>query len=367
MRIGVDFRIAGRHQGGMAVYVKNLVETLQNIDSENSYILLDDRYLEGWGFWQKLSWIIGEQIWLQYKLVNVFKSNKLDMGFFPNPPVPFLLNVPIVLTIADLAFFHDLDMAWWIRTYLWIMYFLSAHKATGVVTFSLNSKRDIVRILKISPDKVHVIALAAAKTIRPITNKTEVASTRKKYGINKSFILAVPGTFLPRKNIADLLVAFAKLNEKNPNKYQLVTVGISSGDNFRKMQQLTEKLEIKQQTIFTGRINDEELSSLYSGASIFVCPSLYEGFGLPILEAMKCGTPVIAYNNSSLPEVVGKAGILVGNPQILDIILRKLLRDKDWQNRLRNAGWRQAKKYSWEISAKLHAKMIKEMGLFGQQ
>lgn len=350
MRIGVDFRIVGRHKGGMAVYVKNLIDELQHIDSENNYVLLDDRYLEGWGWWQKLSWSVGEQIWLQYRLLKVFKDQKLNMGVFPNPPVPFLLPVPIVLTIADLAFIFDPDMPKWIKVYLWVMYFLSAHKAARVVTFSHNSKRDISKMLKVDPQKILVLPLAAAAAINFQPTQT-IAHDLKQHHINQPFILAVPGTFLPRKNMADLLMAFADFCGRSRIPYQLVIVGIPAGINYQQTVQLSQKLGIPNQVVFAGRVDDAQLSSLYCGASLFVCTSLYEGFGLPILEAMKCGTPVISYANSALPEVVGEAGILVNNSTQLSQALLQVLKSRTLQNSLKRKGLKRAAAYSWHKTA----------------
>ena len=264
------------------------------------------------------------------------------MAYFPNPPVSFFLTIPMILTVADVSFLHDVTMPRWIKWYLWIMYFLSAHKAQTITTFSQNSKNDVVKYLKVKSDKVHVTPLAVSDSI---------LRQKSKENNKKNYILAVPGTFISRKNVENTVFAFKHLPANLKNTYQLVVVGHTQGDGFNKLKDFVASEDMVEKVVFTGRVTDQELSNLYSWAKLFVCSSLYEGFGLTILEAMKCGTPVISYANSSLSEVIGKAGILVNNYTELSEAMYRVLSSQTLQNTLKHKGLKRATHYSWAKTA----------------
>ena len=208
MKVGVDYRLASQHLGGMRVYVKNFVELLKKTDAQNEYYLLENNYNPPRNFREKIWRAIQEQVWIQVKLYRIFKTNDFGIGLFPNPPVSFFLNVPIILTIPDMAFFYDKEMYWWVRWYLWVTYYLSAHKASVVITFSQNSKEDIRKILNLKSEKITIVPLAPSRTIRVINDKKKINLVRKSYRIDKAYILSVPGTFVPRKNIIGLIKSF---------------------------------------------------------------------------------------------------------------------------------------------------------------
>lgn len=358
MKIAIDYRLAAQHGGGMAVYIKNISKLLINSDITNEYSLIDNNYHPQKGFGRGWYWALREQIWLQSQVPRLFETGDFDVGFFPNPPVPVLVNKPIILTIADVAFWWDKGIPWWARWYLWTNYFISAKKAQVIITFSTNSQRDIARILRVNLYKIHVVPLAPAMEIKQVANELKISNTLQKYGINRPYLISVPGTFIPRKNVKDLLAAFREVLIKDQQCHQLVIVGENLSQGFKETEALAEKMGIATKTIFTGRVNNEELSCLYSGADLFICTSLYEGFGLPLLEAMKCGTPVIAYNNSSLPEVIGKAGILVTNQLELAKETTRVLGNKKLLQKLKVDGSARAKMYSWEKTVEMIAKII---------
>ena len=349
MNIGVDFRIVSNHKGGMAVYAQRLINNLRIIDKKNQYFILKDQTTKRWG---GLWWLISEQYWLQIKLFNVFREKKFNIGIFLNPPIPFLLSVPIVLTIPDMSFVYDSGILGITKIYLFIMYFISAHRAVKISTFSKNSKNDIIKILKIDPHKIFITPLASPDEIC-IQPTQKIVINLKQYNINQPFALAFPGTFIPRKNMVDLLLAFSEVCEQLNKSLQLVIVGITEGKNYQEIVQLSKKLGIYDKIIYVCRPDYSQLSSLYCGADIFVCTSLYEGFGLPILEAMKCGTPVISYANSSLTELVGDAGILVKNQTELTTAMLKTLKDKNLRNSLKEKGLIRASAFSWKKTASI--------------
>jgi len=177
---------------------------------------------------------------------------------------------------------------------------LILNKSNKIISISHHTKNDIIKHFKISENKIKVIHLAANENYKPLDEK-EIINIKQKYNLNYSFILYV-GTLEPRKNIPTLLKALYKL-KKQGIKHKLVITG-KKGWKYKSIFETIEKLNLQEDVIFTGYVPDEDLPALYNAADLFVYPSLYEGFGLPPLEAMQCGTPVITSNTSSLPEVV---------------------------------------------------------------
>lgn len=338
MRVGVDYRLAGRHLGGMAVYLKTLIGSLKRVDRANEYVLLDDDPSGEPGFVKSAWTIIWEHIWLQVYLPYFFITRKIDMAYFPNPPVSFFLTVPIVLTIPDVSFAYDVSMSKLPKLYLWTMYYLSAHRSKSITTFSQNSKYDIERLFHINPNKITVTLLAPAENIAPVRG---LSKSKTKY------IITVPGTLIARKNVEDTILAFKSLPEKLTRSRILMIVGYPHGEGYDRLTKYIAAQDMVKKVIFAGRVNDEELSKLYTQADLYVCSSLYEGFGLPILEAMTCGTPVISYNNSSLPEVVGDTGMLVNNRQELTQAMEKVLSSSSLRTKLSQLGLKHAAAFSW--------------------
>ncbi len=339
MRIGIDYRLANRHLGGMAVYLKSLLESLKRIDGKNKYMLFDDNPSAGPGFQKHIWTFVWEHLWLQLLLPYHLWKAKINLAYFPNPPVSFFLTTPVVPTIPDVSFMYDASLAGWVKWYLWTMYFLSAHKARKITTFSQSSKNDIVNFFKVPRAKIQVTPLAASREL-------SLQKVRRK-----DYIISVPGTFVSRKNVQETILAFKNLPSDLRTSHYLVIVGYAEGEDFNQLKDFVTSQNLTQSVIFTGRVTDQELGSLYSRAKLFVCTSRYEGFGLPILEAMACGTPVISYNNSSLPEVIGQAGILVNNVAELSQAMKEVLENKKLQTKLQQQGLKHASTFSWQKTA----------------
>ena len=209
----------------------------------------------------------------------------------------------------------------------------------------------MVKYLHIPDDKISVIQNAADEQFRPVTLRDpEKQRLEQTYRIPGPFLLFV-GTLEPRKNIPALLKAYHTVRSRGiPHK--LVIAG-NTGWKYEEIFAQLDRLNLRKDVIFTGYVPDSDLILLYNLADIFIYPSLYEGFGLPLLEAMACGTPVISSDVSSIPEVVGKAGILV-DPTSTDRIadaIETLVRDENYRRELRHSGLIQAKRFSWERTA----------------
>jgi glycosyltransferase involved in cell wall biosynthesis len=231
---------------------------------------------------------------------------------------------------------------------------VAARRAAAVITISEASKRDIVRIYGIDPNKVTVTPLGVDPVFRVYDPCHIDAVVRRKYGIHGRFVLYVGG-FDFRKNVRLLVSAFARIR-RGHGPIKLVMVGKIPGGRdpvFVQVLQTIETLGLAQDVILADFVPNEDLALLYNGAGAFVFPSLYEGFGLPALEAMACGTPVVAYNRSSIPEVVGDAGILVDDLDVntLADAVSAVLSNPEAAMSKREKGLARAKEFTWEKTA----------------
>lgn len=208
---------------------------------------------------------------------------------------------------------------------------------------------DIIRYFKIPENKIKVIYLGVDEDYKPLS-ETEIRKVRQKYHLNYPFILYV-GSLISHKNIPTLIKAFYKL-KKYGLPHKLVITG-KRGWKYKNIFEIISKLNLQKDVVFTGYVQREDLPALYNAADLFVYPSLYEGFGLPPLEAMACGTPVITSNTSSLPEVVGNAGIMV-DPYDIDGLAKamyEVLTNEGLRAELRKRGLERAKMFSWKKTA----------------
>jgi glycosyltransferase involved in cell wall biosynthesis len=220
-----------------------------------------------------------------------------------------------------------------------------------IITVSQNSKQDICKFLHIGDQKVIVIPAASTKHFRYLPQE-EVSMLLARYGVIRPYILYV-GSVEPRKNLLRMLDAYQLLLRWS-DRWKFMIVGARNYWKSYPVAQKVEQLGLQDQVIFTGYIPDEDLPALYNGAELFCFPSLYEGFGLPVLEAMACGVPVVTSNCSSLPEVAGDAAILV-DPYNVDEIadaMKRVLSDRELAQELRHLGLERAKQFSWEKTAR---------------
>ena len=226
----------------------------------------------------------------------------------------------------------------------------SARQAAAVIAVSENTRRDVVRRLRVPEDRVVVIHEAAPPGLRRVTDAAELARVRQVYGLAERYVLAV-GNVQPRKNLPRLVDAFAAIHQEGLAG-QLVIVG---QDRWRSsdVAQGVEAHGLAGQVVFTGYVPDGDLSALYSGAAALAYPSLYEGFGLPVLEAMTCGAPVVTSSVSSLPEVAGDAALLVDarDTSAIAFALRALLGRPELAADLRERGFKRAALFSWQRAA----------------
>jgi len=220
-----------------------------------------------------------------------------------------------------------------------------------VITCSASTKRDFCDFTSISADQVHVVPLAASAAVfHPEREPRRIATVRRRYGIPPGRYLLALFTLEPRKNAAGLVRAFAELVRRSELAETTLVIAGALGWDSAIERQLGVDAALRQRIVFTGRVPDADMSPLYSAATAFVYPSYYEGFGLPVLEAMQCGVPVIASNTSSLPEVVGDAGVLVDPHDIegLTNAIHGVITDDTRRAELGRAGLARSRLFSWE-------------------
>ena len=262
-----------------------------------------------------------------------------------------LRSIPTILTIHDLIFRkmpeHHKPLNRW---YLNLSLPLFSRRADHIIVVSEATRSDVIQAYGISEDKISVIPEAAAPRFTPQPAEM-IQAVRQRYQLPDQYLLYV-GTIEPRKNLLRLLKAWEKLY-KTSEVPPLVIVG-SRGWLAEDFFNALENSPFRNDALLTGYVRDEDLPALYSAATAFVFPSLYEGFGLPPLEAMACGTPVVCSNTSSLPEVVGDAALLCNPTDVLALTdaLKRIVNDTELQQTLRERGLKQAAKYSWERTAK---------------
>ncbi len=309
------------------------------------------------------------RLWTQWRLpLDLFFGGiKPDVFFSPSHYAPRLSPCPTVISVMDLSYlyfselFNANDLH---QLKSWTKY--SVRNAKSILTISNSSKNDIIREYKKSSSEV-VVTYPGIKN--DLSFKTydlgNMKDFKKKYKIGNNFVLFV-GTLQPRKNIAKLIEAFSKvLSVKykvlSKADLELVIVG-KKGWQFEEILSAPQKFGIEKQVKFLENVDDRDLSILYKNAICFVLPSLYEGFGLPVLEAMKDGCPVITSNVSSLPEVGGDAALYVDPEDVDDIAekIKRLVDDKDLRKELVEKGKKQIKKFSWEKTAKETLRVIQK-------
>jgi len=223
--------------------------------------------------------------------------------------------------------------------------------ADAIIAISEHTKKDLISIAGAPEELITVTSLAPDPDLAPVTDKKTCERVRQKYNLPNNYILFL-GSLEPRKNVTTLIKAYAKLPEGYKKKNHLVIAG-AKGWMSSPVHDTIQKLGLVDKTTFPGYVDRADLSALYSMAECFVYPSLYEGFGLPVLEAMACGAPVITSNTSSMPEVAGSAARLVAPLKEAELTagLEEILENKSLQEEMRQAGFKQVKKFSWERCA----------------
>ncbi len=373
LRIGIDYTSAVRQRAGIGRYTRNLIRALAELDADNLYTLFvaggtrRDRVDKGLAAWPANYRIRSVPIsdrwlnilWQRFRLPLPVQwvTGRLDLFHSPDFVLPPVGRIPTIVTVHDLSFLRvPRCFLPEFRQYLETAVARAVRRAQWILADSENTRQDLIELLAVEPERVSVLYPGVEPRFRPVEDVLELERVRVRYGLPRRFILGV-GTVQPRKNFDGLIRAFAQLlaargHDPGFDDVYLVIVG-EKGWMYEEVLALPQRLGVGQRVRFTGFVEDADLPALYTLAEVLAFPSWYEGFGLPVLEAMACDTPVVAADNSSLPEVVGEGGLLVdaGDLQAWAEALARLLTDKDLRARLIAAGRKQAWHFTWEESA----------------
>ncbi|MFH1085393.1 MAG: glycosyltransferase family 1 protein [Chloroflexota bacterium] len=356
MRIGIDARLTQYRQAGISRYTVQLIDALSRCDVEDHFVVLQsfrDRkpILTGPCFtWRRM--LTPAHHPLEQTLLPLELSGaRLDVLHSPDFIPPVRIKCRSVITIHDLVFLLYPNLLTKDAARYYGQIDQAVRRADAIIAVSESTRRDIMRLLGVAERKISVIYEAASPFFRQINTESVLARVRGRFGIRGDFLLFV-STIEPRKNVPILLRAFRRLLDAYHPDVQLVLAG-ERGWLFEDVFRLATELKLDRDVLFVGRVSTEELLWLYNLAQALVAPSIYEGFGLTPLEAMACGTPVVVSNVSSLPEVVGDAGLLVNpnEPEEVSVAMWRLLSDPELRESLIAKGLKRAASFSWDKAA----------------
>lgn len=360
MRIAIDYTAAVRQGAGIGRYTRGLVRALAEIDQQNDYVLfsagrdrqggwpanfrlrplpLTDRHLSI--LWQRL------RLPLPIELV----TGRVDILHSPDFVLPPTLARHKVLTVHDLSFMRYPECSSPpLLEYLLGSVPRSVAHADLILADSQSTRRDLLELLNVPPERVVVLYAGVEPRYAP-QEPAAVQAVARRYGLARPFILGL-GTLQPRKNYVRLIRAYHLLRQRHDVPHQLV-IGGGRGWLYEDIDATIAELGLEEKVRLVGFVDDADLPALYAAADLFAFPSLYEGFGIPVLEAMGCGTPVVTADNSSLPEVAGDAAMLVDalDVEALADALWRLIDDGALRQILVQRGQQQVQRFTWRAAA----------------
>jgi glycosyltransferase involved in cell wall biosynthesis len=357
MRVGIDARLVYYSQAGIGQYILHLVNGLAKVDQDNEYVLLQSRkddttILDQSNFRRVSLWTPSHHRLERYSLNVELVRLGLDVLHSPDFIPPRRPSCKSVITVHDLAFLlypHFLTK----ESARYYGHIDQAVRWTDhIIAVSESTKRDTIQHLGVPEDKITVVHEAANPIFRQVDKKHAREQVRKRHGVDGPFVLFV-STIEPRKNVPTLVRAIWQLLECYKEDVKLVLAG-GKGWLFEDAFGIVDDLNLDGHVHFVGRVSSQELLHLYNAAELLAHPAFYEGFGLPPLEAMACGLPVIVSDVASLPEVVGDAGLLVDPHEVdeLTVAMWRVLNEQQLRTEMQEKGLRQADRFSWERAAR---------------
>jgi glycosyltransferase involved in cell wall biosynthesis len=358
MKIGIDFHSAEQAGSGNCTYIRNLVESLIDLNTDNEYFLYitDSAY----PYYRKFD--NRRNIYIRPLAGKDAPRRLLSLGLKTYHDRIDILHVQyvappffrgkLVVTIHDISFLHyPKYFAFGKRVYLKYLVPYTLRKSHQIITVSEFSRQDIIRTYHVPADKIQLTPEAAHPRFIPDTILQEQKALLRKLGIQDKYLLFV-GRLDVRKNISALISAFSMIKRTKAIPHQLVIAGRQDFLRGPLQKQILAE-DILPHVVFTDFVPEELLPTLYAHAEVFVYPSFYEGFGLPVLEAMASGCPVIASNTSSLPEITGDAGLLVNphQPEKLAQAIWMVISDGILRESLRRKGLERSRKFNWRETA----------------
>lgn len=355
MKIAFDLRRIGNP--GIGRYMKCLVETILKRETGHEYVLLLPPAFDSLDASAAMvTRIVPKSSYYslreQFELPRLLREQRVDLLHSPHFLLPVSRPCPAVVTIHDVIYLacrQDLSSRLG-RLYYSMMMRASARQARKIITDSKFSKDEIVRYLNVDPEKISVVYLAVDSCFGRVSDAHALSAVFGKFGINRDYVLCT-GIYKPRKNHAGLLRAFQHLRRAGVDAQMVVAGPVNEGEV--ELRRIAEHLHIDDTIVFTGFIDDSELSALYSGARVYACPSLYEGFGFTVLEAMACGTPVVCSQAGSLPEVGGDAALYANanDPSAFGEALHQAFTDEWLRSQMIRRARENLKRFRWEEAA----------------
>lgn len=358
LRIAIDAHMVGEHETGNETYILNLMRGLMDIDQESRYLMYSP-HVKSLGVLNPLprnfapvqvkpaTSVIRIPIGLPAR-VRADRADILHVTYVAPP----IVSARVVATVHDISYvYYPETFSARDKAILNTFVPRTLRKADAVITVSESSKRDIVSHYGTPQEKITVVYQSIAPTFRVLPRDAALRARLAPYGIKGPYILAV-GNLQPRKNLYRLILAYARLLRNGTYRGDLVVVGKSKWQE-SSLFQTARNLGLDQRIKFTGYVTDEDLVAIYNGADVFVYPSLYEGFGLPPLEAMACGCPVVASDGSSLPEVVGDAGLLTRptSDDAIAWVISRLVIESGLRDTLIQRGLERVRRFSMRVAA----------------
>ncbi len=365
MRIGFDATPLLVTRAGIGKYTHALLCALGEVATDHDFRLYANRPIPPdaalnyahhvQSYFPRSRWL-----WEQTILPRTIGQDDLQLFHFPNNSAPLTTRVPYIVTIHDASLFVHREYHPWRRiAALRLLMPIIARRATKIVTDSHYARRELQKALKLPAERFEVIYLAADRHFRPIVQPTAI---QKKYHLPDRFVLYV-GTLEPRKNLQRLLEAFAQLRRAADHRQtKLVIVG-ADGWRMPDFKRQIDQLGLQDGIVRLGYVDDTELPAIYSLATCLAFPSLHEGFGIPPLEAMACGIPVLTSRNSAMSEICANAALYVDPTETASIEqgLHQLLCDRQLQATLRDAGFSRVRDFTWQETARKTAKLYEEV------
>lgn len=358
MRIAIDASTIST-QGGPRTYVLGLLDALLSIDHGNEYVVFYNDPCHLGRFPQAKEVLLPgknplARLWREHVLLPMAcRREKVDLLHCPKSAIPFISPCPTVVTLHDLIpLRHPETEKLAARLYWRLQIPIAARRSSYIITDSEHAREEIITDFQVAPERIKAIMLGFNPAMLERREPSAAAAVRAKYCLPQGYILYV-GTIQPRKNIDTLIEAYHRLSQVRDDLPKLVIVG-RKGWLYEKLFARIAELGLAEDVIFTGFVPDEDLPYIYDGARLFTYLSFFEGFGLPPLEAMACGVPVVTSDTTSLPEVVGDAGIAVPPGDVGKVVaaIVSILDDAGYAALLGARGRERARLFSWEAAAR---------------
>ncbi|MCK5084813.1 MAG: glycosyltransferase family 4 protein [Candidatus Pacebacteria bacterium] len=355
MKIGIDAsRAFVKIRTGTEEYSYQFIKNLTKVDTSSHQIFLYVKNNSKIDFELPKNFIIQKicynRLWTQLGLSLEIKKNPIDVLFIPSHTIPIIHSKNTVVTIHGLEFkYHPESYSFKERTLLKLNTFIAVKWSSKIIVPSESTKKDLIEFYKVDENKIKVV-YHGVKSQKPIKSKAYKVK-------NNNFNILFIGRLEKRKNLVNLIKAFELFKKHSPNpfcqrgdsNYKLILAG-KEGFGFEEIKKAIYKSQYKSDIILKGYVSEREKEELYKNTNIFILPSFYEGFGLPILEAMSYGVPIVCSNASSLPEIAGDAALLIDSNNIQDIsnAIEKIICDENLRNEMTKKGFENVEKFSWE-------------------